>query len=254
MNDRIDRCKAAVAKSGRAADYPAPDTWRDTYAMGTGALETALVFNDALACLTPPGNVIVSGRSGTPAGAVSITRMSRGKLVVFNPERVEYLIGLPARPGIHDEAVAFVDIYAGETPAQMRLVAPGHDGPAPEPAAAPIVFDDRGLPDRPDSPDGAVLDDCIGRSPTHRSVRRGWCRPSPSASVAPRSCSPWGRRSAAPSSSPVPSRGCRQPRCRARSWTGWRCAWSPARRGRAGSGSSSTTGSTAGRGTPVPLD
>ena len=134
--------------------------------MGTGAVEGDLVINDAFACLVTPASVAVSGTSGTPAGPVDVVRMSRGQLVVLNPEGLEFTIG-PADSGrISEDRVTFIDIYEDETPAEMRLTVDGYDGPVPEPVQALTVVD-RVLPERPDTPDGDELGACLDRLPTH---------------------------------------------------------------------------------------
>jgi hypothetical protein len=45
----------------------------------------------------------------------------------------------------------------------------GYDGPVPQPVQA-LVVADRDLPERPDTPEGRYLDECIDRLPTHAHV------------------------------------------------------------------------------------
>ena len=108
----------------------------------------------------------VSGLTGTSAGPVDVVRMSRGQLLVLNPHRRAFRIGLPEATRVSEERVLFVDIYRDETPAQMRLQVAGYNGPVPEPAQALTVVD-RDLPERPDTPDGRELGACLDRLPTH---------------------------------------------------------------------------------------
>jgi hypothetical protein len=161
----LARCAAAVVHSGRAAEYPPTREWRATLHLGVGAVESDLVINDSFGCLVSPASVAVSGRTGTPAGPVQIVRMSRGQLLVLNPERRAFQIGPPGKMQMSKEQVLFVDIYGDETPAQMRLKVAGYDGPVPEPVQALTVVD-RDLPERPDTPDGRELGSCLARLPT----------------------------------------------------------------------------------------
>jgi hypothetical protein len=166
----LARCAAAVVHSGRAGEYPPTREWRSTLHMGVGAVESDLEINDSFACLVSPGSVAVSGLTGTPAGEVQVVRMSTGQLVVLNPAGREFAIGLPGKMQISEDRVSFVDIYSGETPDRMRLtVTGGYDGPVPEPVQA-LVVADRDLPERPDTPEGRYLDECLDRLPTHAHV------------------------------------------------------------------------------------
>jgi hypothetical protein len=93
--------------------------------------------------------------------------MSPGQLVVLNPDEHEFAIGVPGTMRVSEARVTFVDLYADETPAQMRLAVTGvAAGPVPEPVQALTVVD-RDLPHRPGNPDGRYLDDCFAQLPTH---------------------------------------------------------------------------------------
>lgn len=186
----LARCANAVQQSGHAGDYPPVSEWRATSTMGYGALEPEVVINDSFACLLTPATVMVSRPVTATAGKVTVVTMSRGDLVVLNPEHRMITIGTdPDRSrviggggllgdGGEAEAVTFVMTYTGEQPVDMRVKVQNakdrgvvYDGPVvggPVQVEAPLVaFKDRPIPQPPDSPDVAELQKCMGMAPTH---------------------------------------------------------------------------------------
>jgi hypothetical protein len=183
----IGRCRAAVASSGRADEYPDVAGWTVTEELPTRGIDRLLAINNAFLCYVSPTRVWVSSTTGVEANGVQVVKAGPDLFGLLNPHGLGVSWGIetsnsalssePSTAAV--QAIDLANVVATNVNVGVRDVGGQYYlERLPETAPDPIVVVDRPMPTRDSATvDGAALDACVRPRPTDPNETAGLMNP-----------------------------------------------------------------------------